>query len=1213
MASARLPAGDYRLVFTGKATYYKSTEVNGRKIRQGPFEVFLTASSGGRLELPFSFVKVTRLECGGVTVTDNPNDHIIHRLRIPCGYYGTGRITATATPSSLEWPLGYPVWGGEILSSYDGTAQVDVSSPGHSTLSATCGNTLSMDVSVIGVNDLLAAVVPQNTNLSSYWRSHYTSGVQEGYIESGSFKGNDEHKYLFLEVQDAWLTVLAEPTPDAVTYVLTNGSNLPSAWTFTGGQGNSKVIRHIDASVPGVTRFHAQCGTSERRLTIGIAGVDIRGDVNHDGQITAADNGRVVNQDGTEGDEMENIRPGVLLTVPSPDDTDDERRRRFAEIRLVPIGLQAVSAMEENQMPDSPTPAMSLDYDTSRVEVFDAPVNGQRIEPGQPLPHHSELTVYARGVRPRWSMEAPCRITVNYHSRLFSCSDSLVVTVLNVNPTMANGGFLLVNDDNDDMGDGNIVLDTHADYLQNGPLSHDGIDFYDDDLQYANFPFDIAELHDELCQCTVTFSMEGSGGVNVFSDRKKSFQMLHGATATECEAVNRSGMLAVHYPNSQEDPDTSTGKLRVAVEGTARSESVKGTRLVATWKVGQVELRGILPLTVLQMQMAVDGGKHEDEINFNYYGNKQKLHDFGNYRCVFWANTDYDAIHFQDELAPESDAWLEDDWPNDKDADGSAIPRNCNDDHIGWRGKHAEYIHVYPDGQRKVWRSPSNADNWCLRDLEDFNRLHMRFDPLFATMDNVRFSMSSSGVSINLFPAVNPNLSYLKDKTEAEKQAKKKRLLTTGGDEATLDADWLTFGVDNDIVTAFLWEGCAYSESDERAGYVYLNAYVNSQLVGTKKVRIILKDVANYYDVWESASISSSQAFVAQLESLRTQNAKCWPNANDEYLLLCHGFNVDSDDKTFWPRTVFKRLWWQNYPGRFGFFSWPCKVKSEDGTYPKLYDDSDFEAWNTGEILKNLLEGLVAAEFNVHLLAHSQGNVVAGNALRQFDAAQRIATYIASQAAISLSCYDHVQQAYFSTQRVPDVRADYPGWSDGNPFLSNVRSKVTKMVNFYNTQDYALESAWLISWKRNNRMRPDYDYDYEGSSTEYNTNPKNGKKASRFYKSSGLILPTGQTDLIFPSSTTNHQSFSLADTYEIFSYAAHAWGEPIGMLSQVVGFDGFSLEENGLKYNDRHYSHSRQFRSNILAERPYWENVSRYCKINPGGISFKEQTKGEDE
>ena len=132
-------------------------------------------------------------------------------------------------------------------------------------------------------------------------------------------------------------------------------------------------------------------------------------------------------------------------------------------------------------------------------------------------------------------------------------------------------------------------------------------------------------------------------------------------------------------------------------------------------------------------------------------------------------------------------------------------------------------------------------------------------------------------------------------------------------------------------------------------------------------------------------------------------------------------------------------------------------------------------------------------------------------------------------------------------------------------------------------------------------MRPDYDYDYEGDNSTYDEQ-LSSETPSLFYKTkNSLLLPIGRKKLFFPSSIENVENAD--DTYEIFSRAAHAWGNPIGILSDVPHFQVFSLQGGDLNYNEYHYSHSRQFRSNLMNERIYWKSVIEKCGLRPEGIS----------
>ena len=71
----------------------------------------------------------------------------------------------------------------------------------------------------------------------------------------------------------------------------------------------------------------------------------------------------------------------------------------------------------------------------------------------------------------------------------------------------------------------------------------------------------------------------------------------------------------------------------------------------------------------------------------------------------------------------------------------------------------------------------------------------------------------------------------------------------------------------------------------------------------------------------------------------------------------------------------------------------------------------------------------------------------------------------------------------------------------------------------------------------------------------------------------------------------NYRFTEMRNTYEIFSYAAEAWGKPLGIMSNMINFTELYDLTSELSYDDHHYSHSRQFRSNIIAEKKYWELI----------------------
>ena len=88
-----------------------------------------------------------------------------------------------------------------------------------------------------------------------------------------------------------------------------------------------------------------------------------------------------------------------------------------------------------------------------------------------------------------------------------------------------------------------------------------------------------------------------------------------------------------------------------------------------------------------------------------------------------------------------------------------------------------------------------------------------------------------------------------------------------------------------------------------------------------------------------------------------------------------------------------------------------------------------------------------------------------------------------------------------------------------------------------------------------------------------------------YIDSTGDQFRHSQQKLLFP-----------ANEFEIYSYAAQARSRALGVLSGIAGFSSFNLQ--GFGYNSAHYSHSRQFRSNIVDEKGYWSKVTTDCGFN---------------
>ena len=75
------------------------------------------------------------------------------------------------------------------------------------------------------------------------------------------------------------------------------------------------------------------------------------------------------------------------------------------------------------------------------------------------------------------------------------------------------------------------------------------------------------------------------------------------------------------------------------------------------------------------------------------------------------------------------------------------------------------------------------------------------------------------------------------------------------------------------------------------------------------------------------------------------------------------------------------------------------------------------------------------------------------------------------------------------------------------------------------------------------------------------------------------------------------------DTFKIFSFCARSRSLALGAVETPInGLEGeTNLQDFG--FNDKHYSHSKEFRSNIVDERPFWKKAADDfdLTINPQG------------
>ena len=135
--------------------------------------------------------------------------------------------------------------------------------------------------------------------------------------------------------------------------------------------------------------------------------------------------------------------------------------------------------------------------------------------------------------------------------------------------------------------------------------------------------------------------------------------------------------------------------------------------------------------------------------------------------------------------------------------------------------------------------------------------------------------------------------------------------------------------------------------------------------------------------------------------------------------------------------------------------------------------------------------------------------------------------------------------------------------------------------NYFNADDYALR--W---WEFNNRRKPDdgmwYRFRYGGSVDSYNENAPANQRFNRGIPAVGLdIIPEDDR----------------RDRYAVFSYAVESRSRALGQVTNPVFQVRQNLQNPPLDYDNRHYSHSKQFRSNIIAQWRFYELFRTDCDL----------------
>jgi hypothetical protein len=407
----------------------------------------------------------------------------------------------------------------------------------------------------------------------------------------------------------------------------------------------------------------------------------------------------------------------------------------------------------------------------------------------------------------------------------------------------------------------------------------------------------------------------------------------------------------------------------------------------------------------------------------------------------------------------------------------------------------------------------------------------------------------------------------------------------------TLDGRFNHGGDSNSETYYIIFEGISAG-----TGKLSVQFIRKGSVIGSTSSYLSLKSVE---DMFEHYSADPGDNPNAQHTYGNFQYTDSSPESSD-YVIYVHGWDMNKADREDYSETAYKRLFWQGYKGRFGFFSWPTTISPEGGhwvtvgravssdTFRKTYDSGEQAALNSGSTLLAVLQSLYAQyPGHVNLLAHSMGNIVASEALRQEailpNPVKIVKTYVASHASEAAGSYDGRYAKTLPANGTPDMYEDYGG--PGIGYFSGIHKGLNTFVNFFNPVDWALSAN---IWQRDQGAKPDVGFGY-GPFLQQNAQnivvpPAGTSSRYLFYRFLNQFPNDNRIAYLNPDN--------LSDLYTIMSFADPAETLALGAAANVGGpVDSEFNMHLQLGFGGHHWQHDAEFMSDFAEVGAFWASL----------------------
>jgi hypothetical protein len=261
------------------------------------------------------------------------------------------------------------------------------------------------------------------------------------------------------------------------------------------------------------------------------------------------------------------------------------------------------------------------------------------------------------------------------------------------------------------------------------------------------------------------------------------------------------------------------------------------------------------------------------------------------------------------------------------------------------------------------------------------------------------------------------------------------------------------------------------------SGQLVLTISQNGNVVAQTGVWLDLHDIKDFYERAVITNIYNGAIsnWSSTVESVQQSTSSALGN-DMNLIIFVHGINVGDWDWLDDSDTGFKRLYWAGYQGKFASVKWPCHFLTPPDVWDlDVFNYSELNAYKASTAMTAYLNQLQTRfpNYRLNILAHSQGNAVVSEAIKQgapFD------TYILTQGAMPASAYD------VNAPTDPDLTSREfspyltPEWQPMG-YHGAYTNLTGSMVSFYNTNDTIL-GYWTADQYA---FKPADTYSYNGT------------------------------------------------------------------------------------------------------------------------------------